>query len=146
MLTPHFSLYELLRSDSEQRFKSNLQSVSNIEIQNLHRLCTNLLEPIRKEFGYSIIVNSGYRSAFTNSAVGGASTSLHLSGCAVDFTIFERARLYDIYEYIKSNFEFAELILYKDRNYKSRFIHVACDYSPKLIDVQQRMMTKIVVR
>ena len=31
-----------------------------------------------------LIVNSGYRSAAVNKAVGGAPTSNHLTGCAVD--------------------------------------------------------------
>ncbi|WGL30955.1 peptidase [Dipodfec virus UOA04_Rod_575] len=146
MFTPHFTLHELLRSDSEQRQKSNLQNVSYTDIQNLHRLCTDILEPVRTEFGYPITINSGYRSPFTNGQVGGAANSLHLSGCAVDFTIKERASLFAMYDYIRTHFEYAELILYKDRNYDSRFIHVACDYSPKLFDAPQRKMAKVVVR
>jgi hypothetical protein len=42
-------------------------------------------EEMRNEAGeYPIIINSGFRSPAVNKAVGGVSTSNHLTGCAVD--------------------------------------------------------------
>ena len=42
-------------------------------------------EEMRNEVGeYPIVINSGFRSPAVNKAVGGVSTSNHLTGCAVD--------------------------------------------------------------
>ena len=42
-------------------------------------------EEMRNEVGeYPIIINSGFRSPEVNKAVGGATLSNHLTGCAVD--------------------------------------------------------------
>ena len=42
-------------------------------------------EEMRNEVGeYPIVINSGFRSPEVNKAVGGVSTSNHLTGCAVD--------------------------------------------------------------
>jgi hypothetical protein len=40
-----------------------------------------------------IIINSGYRSAQVNKAVGGVATSNHLTGCAVDIRVLGMEQL-----------------------------------------------------
>ena len=59
-------------------------------MENLKRLC-RWLERLRKRWNDKygdgddpIIINSGFRSAAVNKAVGGMPTSNHLTGCAVD--------------------------------------------------------------
>lgn len=42
------------------------------------------LDLLRKACGSPIVVNSGYRCSFHNSAVGGAARSRHMIGCAAD--------------------------------------------------------------
>ena len=77
-LSPHFTLGELLRN-----------------------LCENWLEDLRYSYNTlyhkgGIIINSGYRSPEVNKRVGGAPTSNHLTGCAVDIHVtgFEQAIRY----------------------------------------------------
>jgi zinc D-Ala-D-Ala carboxypeptidase len=82
-LSPHFSLEEL--TFSEVALRKGIDNASTLGIQaNLTRLCVVLLEPIRTLLAVPIHVNSGYRSAAVNEAVGGAPNSAHLSGCAAD--------------------------------------------------------------
>lgn len=50
----------------------------------LTALVANLLDPLRERWGSPIIVNSGYRCAKLNRAVGGVSHSQHIKGQAVD--------------------------------------------------------------
>ena len=84
-LSEHFGLAELCKT------KTGIENVPNEEqVNNLKRLC-RWLERLRKRWNdlYGegddpIIINSGFRSAAVNKAVGGVATSNHLTGCAVD--------------------------------------------------------------
>ena len=84
-LSEHFSLRELTKT------KVELENVPNEEqVENLKRLC-RWLEQLRRRWNNlygegddPIIINSGFRSPEVNKAVGGVSTSNHLTGCAVD--------------------------------------------------------------
>ena len=84
-LSEHFSLAELTKT------KTGIKNVPNEEqVNNLKRVC-QWLEKLRKRWNdlYGegddpIIINSGFRSPEVNKAVGGATLSNHLTGCAVD--------------------------------------------------------------
>ena len=84
-LSEHFTLGELCKT------KTKLENVPNEEqVANLKRLC-KWLEKLRKRWNdlYGegddpIVINSGFRSPEVNKAVGGATLSNHLTGCAVD--------------------------------------------------------------
>ncbi len=84
-LSTHFSLAELTKTNTR------IANVPNEEqVNNLKRLC-RWLERLRKKWNdyYGegddpLIVNSAFRSAKVNKAVGGAANSNHLSGCAAD--------------------------------------------------------------
>ena len=84
-LSEHFSLAELCKT------KTGIENVPNeAQVENLKRVC-RWLERLRKRWNDKygdgddpIIINSGFRSAEVNKAVGGVPTSNHLTGCAVD--------------------------------------------------------------
>ena len=97
-LSPHFSLGELTKT-KHQTADGNIPS--HVVIENLKRICENWLEDLRYSYNTlyclqpgedyetskntePIIINSGYRSPAVNLLAGGAKTSNHLSGCAVD--------------------------------------------------------------
>ena len=52
----------------------------------VERLVEVVLDPLREEFAMPIYVNSGYRSAALNAAVGGVANSQHRRGEAADIT------------------------------------------------------------
>ena len=92
-LSEHFSLAELCKT------RTGIENVPNeAQVENLKRLC-RWLERLRRRWNerYAdignggmeepLIINSGYRSAAVNKAVGGAPTSNHLKGCAVDIRV-----------------------------------------------------------
>jgi hypothetical protein len=86
-LSPHFTLSELVASSTAQA-----QGIDNTPdeaaIDQLSALANDTLEGIRAICGDNpVIVSSGYRSPALNAAVGGATNSAHLFGCAADFTI-----------------------------------------------------------
>ncbi len=82
-LSEHLSLAEVTRSETAKR-----RGVSNMpteaHIANFKLLAENVFEPIRKHFGKPIHISSGYRSAELNKAIGGAASSQHCSGEAID--------------------------------------------------------------
>jgi len=87
-LSEHFTLAELTKT------KTGIENVPNEEqVENLKRVC-RWLEQLRRRWNNlygdgddPIIINSGFRSAEVNRAVGGAPTSNHLTGCAVDIRV-----------------------------------------------------------
>jgi zinc D-Ala-D-Ala carboxypeptidase len=86
-LTPHFSLDELISSQTAAR-KGYDNSPPGEVIEHLRRAALGM-EAVRQLLGdKAITVSSGYRSPLVNKAVGGAKTSAHLSGYAVDFNCF----------------------------------------------------------
>ena len=84
-LSEHFTLRELCKTNT------GIENVpSEAQVENLKRVC-RWLERLRKRWNDKygdgddpIIINSGFRSAAVNKAVGGVPTSNHLTGCAVD--------------------------------------------------------------
>ena len=87
-LSEHFTLAELTKTNT------NLKNVPNeAQIENLKRVC-RWLELLRSRYNERygdgddpIVINSGFRSAAVNTAVGGAATSNHLTGCAADIRV-----------------------------------------------------------
>ena len=129
-LSEHFSLAELTKTNT------GIENVpSEAQVENLKRLC-RWLERLRKRWNDKygdgddpIIINSGFRSAAVNKAVGGAPTSNHLTGCAVDIRV---AGLEQLLRYAvilldisdESGEDFDELLL--ERNKAGRYwLHFA---------------------
>ncbi len=90
MLSTHFSLYELVRSEIAERqpflLKKQLNPPPDI-LEHLQYLVDTALQPIRERFQYAMHVTSGYRSEALNRAIGGALNSAHAHGEAVDVVI-----------------------------------------------------------
>ena len=97
-LSEHFTLGELTKT-KHKTADGNIPS--HVVIENLKRICENWLEDLRYSYNTlyclqpgedyetsknvePIIINSGYRSPAVNLLAGGAKTSNHLTGCAVD--------------------------------------------------------------
>ena len=83
-LTPNFQLSEFLRSETAARKRIANDPTDQIR-GNLRRLAQSL-EVVRGYFG-PVFVSSGYRSPELNKEIGGAETSLHCFGLAVDFNV-----------------------------------------------------------
>jgi hypothetical protein len=85
LLSPHFTLDELTRSDYALRHGlSNEPSAEAVAC--LTELCLFVLEPLRTIVNAPLQIRSGYRAPTVNLQVGGSRTSQHLNGQAADFT------------------------------------------------------------
>ena len=148
-LSPHFTLGEMAKSNSHPEVYN---IPSHEAIANLKRLCT-WLEILRERYNERlnnpllrpplapptlggginteepIRINSGYRSPQLNRKIGGAATSNHLTGCAVDIRVsgMEQALRYAtiLLDYSdESKQEFDELLIEKNR-YGAIWVHFA---------------------
>ena len=81
--------------------------------ENLEGLVRNVLDPARERYGRPIAVNSGYRCAIHNSAVGGVRNSQHMKGEAAD------VRPREVGKIIEQLGKFDQLIYYPT------FVHVS---------------------
>lgn len=83
-LSAHFTLEEL--THSEIAIRKGLDNTPDAEAQQNLQDLANALERVRALLGVPMRINSAYRSPKVNAAVGGSSTSAHMSGQAADFT------------------------------------------------------------
>ena len=122
-LTKHFTLEELCASSTAKRLKIN-NLPTNEEIANMRHLALTILEPLRLFMQKPVYINSGFRSQKLNKAVGGVANSQHTRGEAVDIRVVTIAEGKAMFDYIRRNTPFDQLIW--ERNARgSRWIHVS---------------------
>lgn len=85
-LSRSFWLREFLWSDVAARMGKQVVPTDQ-QINDLRRLCTELLQPIRDDIGKPIVITSGLRPVWLNVMVGGSKTSEHIDGRAADFKV-----------------------------------------------------------
>ena len=115
-LTKNFTLEELTRTNTGITNEPNKE-----ELQALITLSGKVLQPLRDIYGRPITVNSGFRSYAVNKAVGGARNSQHSKGEAADLTVHTKEGNKEIFEIIKNELEYDQLI----NEYDYSWIHVS---------------------
>ena len=81
----HFRIEEFEASPTARSM--GIDNIMPAEVRrSVERLVEAVLDPLREEFAMPIYVNSGYRSAALNAAVGGVANSQHRRGEAADIT------------------------------------------------------------
>ena len=131
MIEPKFfELNELLRSETALNHGiENLPTWSDIE--NLHELAMDVLDPIRAQWGQPLVVTSGYRSTELNAKVGGVPASAHLIGCAADVRLasWSKRSITDLFKLIQAMtedglIEVDQVILYR----KKKIVHISNEH------------------
>lgn len=116
----YFSIEELIRSAKAKELGIDNTPTEDV-IANLTMLVENVLDKARIGIGAPIIVNSGYRCEELNKAVGGAKNSQHKKGEAADITTGTSYGNMCLFNYIKDNLEFDQLI--DEKHYQ--WVHVS---------------------
>ena len=133
-----FSVRELTASSTARKYGIDNTPQDAEIIEHIEELI-EFMDGVRAAWGGPLIVTSGYRCPELNKKVGGAKTSAHLTGYAVDCVpannkkkeFFEFCK-----EYLKSR-DFDELLFEKNSK-GSIWIHIAL----KSIDGKQRRKIK----
>ena len=130
-LSKHLSLAEVTRSETAKR-----KGVSNMpteaHLANFKLLAEKVFEPIRNHFGNPIHISSGYRSKALNEAIGGASSSQHCTGEAIDIDMDGSADGITnkmVFDYIKENLQFDQLIWEFGTSSNPDWVHVSYESS-----------------
>ena len=123
-ISKNFTLEELYASDTAARL--HISNVPNQQaICSLCALAHNVLQPLRDYAKKAISINSGYRCAALNKAVGGDKNSQHMLGEAADINIGgNMTQGKQWFEWIKKNCEYDQLIWEHDK-YGTYWIHVS---------------------
>lgn len=132
-ISEHLDLSELIRSESAKR-KGISNMPTEAHIANLKLLAEKVFEPIRNNFRCPVHISSGYRSAELNKAVGGATTSQHSSGEAIDVDMDGSPNGVTnkmIFDYIKKNLDFDQLIWEFGSAENPDWVHVSYESTGK---------------
>lgn len=126
-LTANFTLSEMVKSETALRHGMD-NTPGEVEIENLKRLCEQVLQPVREHFKTGVKVNSGFRHPEVNAKVGGSKTSDHCKGQAADIEIPGIPNA-DLAIWIMDNLQYTQLILefYTPGIPDSGWVHVSYD-------------------
>lgn len=118
----YFTVKELCRSTKAKKLGID-NTPTEKAVENMTRLINIVLDPLREAYGEAITVNSGYRSPALNKAVGGAKNSQHMTGEAADITVGTKEGNKWLFEYIRDNLPYDQLI----DEYDYSWVHVSLD-------------------
>jgi zinc D-Ala-D-Ala carboxypeptidase len=125
-LSKYVSLAEVTRSDTAKR--RGIDNSPTAEHQeNLKVICEEVFDKVREHFGVPLFISSGYRSAALNKAIGGSATSDHNLGRALDLDQDGHGNgvtNMDVFNYIKDNLEFDQLIYEFGTDKNPDWVHV----------------------
>ena len=117
-LSKSFSLEEMIFSETAERLQlDNYPGAA--EIDNMKKLCENVLQPVRDMLGKPVIINSGFRSAKVSVAVGSSAKSQHCKGQAADIRVVGMSALQVCKLIVASGIVFDQLI------YEGTWVHVS---------------------
>ena len=133
-ISEHLDLSEVIRSETAKRHGiSNMPTEEHIA--NFKLLAENVFEKVRNNFRCPIHISSGYRSKELNACTLGASpTSQHSTGEAIDIDMDGSANGVTntmVFNYIKDNLEFDQLIWEFGTNENPDWVHVSYESTGK---------------
>ena len=125
-LSKNLSLNEVIKSNTATR-KGIDNSPNNDHLESLEDVAKDIFQPLRDDLGV-IYVSSGYRSDALNKAIGGSRKSQHSKGEALDLDNDNKnkaATNTEIFNYIKDNLDFDQLIWEFGTDEKPDWVHVS---------------------
>ena len=124
-ISEHISYKEGVKSNTATRLGIK-NTPDDYQITNMVNIGVNVFEPLREYVGGPIRINSFYRCEELNRAIGGSSRSQHCEGRAIDLddTLGHKTNA-EMYQYIKDNLSFDQLIWEFGDDTNPDWIHVS---------------------
>ena len=123
-ISEHISYFEATNSNT-----ANRKGITNIPTPEILKAMTNVanacFEPLRVWYGKPIRVSSFYRCTLLNDVLGGSKTSQHVKGEAIDLTVGDKAENKRLFEWLKDNVVYDQLI----NEYDYAWVHISLKYS-----------------
>jgi hypothetical protein len=123
-ISKHISWGEAIKSKTAEK-KEIENTPGELDVQNMKKLAKNVFEPLREWAKEPIRVNSFYRSVELCEAIGSKSTSQHAKGQAIDIDATGDKTNAELFEYIKENLDFDQLIWEFGDDDNPDWIHVS---------------------
>lgn len=105
--------------------KAVSNKISNVpneaQLEAMQHVAVNLFEPLREWYNKPIKINSFFRSTEVNKLVGGAATSQHCKGEAIDISAGSKAENKKLFDYVCKNLAFDQCI--DEKNFT--WIHIS---------------------
>jgi len=124
-ISNHISYKEGTHSNTATR--RNIDNIpDDYQLANMNAVALNIFEPLREWAGGPIKINSFFRSPDLNTAIGGSSKSQHCEGRAIDIDdTFGHKTNAEMYNYIKENLNFDQLIWEFGNDTNPDWVHVS---------------------
>lgn len=123
-VSKHISWAEATHSATAKK-KEIANEPGQQEIVAMKKLAKEIFEPLREWAGEPIRVNSFYRSPELCEAIGSKATSQHTKGQAIDIDAAGEKTNADLFQYIKDNLDFDQLIWEFGDDENPDWIHVS---------------------
>lgn len=129
-ISEHITFGESYKSQIAERFKINNTPPDGI-IPSMILVANKCFEPVRNHFGIPIGISSFYRCKELNTKLKGSKTSQHMKGEAIDIDadIFGGITNAEIFEWIKQNLTFDQLIWEMGNDENPAWVHVSYSIS-----------------
>lgn len=124
-ISENISYKEAVRSETAKRLGiSNKPKKEHIE--NMELTAEKIFQPLREWVDHPIRINSFYRSEELNTRIGGAISSAHKEGLAIDITSLGEKTNLEMFHYIKDHLDYDILINeYPNDDGEPKWIHVS---------------------
>jgi zinc D-Ala-D-Ala carboxypeptidase len=123
-ISKHITWEEATKSATAEK-KEIANVPSEVEIVAMKKLAKEIFEPLREWAGEPIRVNSFYRSAELCKAIGSKATSQHTKGEAIDIDAMGKKTNADLFNYIKDNLNFDQLIWEYGDDENPDWVHIS---------------------
>jgi zinc D-Ala-D-Ala carboxypeptidase len=129
-ISKHISGKEAVHSNTASANKID-NTPDEKQLESMRLVAKMIFEPVREHFGVPIGISSFFRSVELNKRIGGSKTSQHCKGEAIDMDadIYRRVDNVNIFNYIKENLDFDQLIWEYGTKENPAWVH--CSYKAK---------------
>lgn len=126
-ISKHITFEEATKSEMADKLGIVNDNPNQAIIDNMKLLAEKVFEPMREHFKKPIYISSFYRGMPLNNAIKGSITSQHCSGQAMDIDMGDKAKPsnFEIFQYIKKNLKFDQLIWEFGSDENPSWVHVS---------------------
>lgn len=125
-ISKYISYQEAVTSQTATRLR--IKNEPNAEqLLNMQLVGIRVFDVVREHFETPLRVSSFFRNEATNKAVGGSKTSQHVKGQAIDIQGTGSVTNKMIFDYIKDNLKYTQLIWEFGNDKNPAWVHVSYD-------------------
>lgn len=111
---------------SQTAIRNNIPNIpSDLELINMRLVGIRVFDVVRDHFKTPIRVSSFFRSLILNNSVGGSKTSQHVKGQAIDMQGTGKLTNQMIFDYVKENIDFDQLIHEYGTDENPAWVHIS---------------------